>query len=127
MLSLNHLEWRLDPTSPSRIPEATGTDVDVVLFCDEGYCSSLAAGAACTISGCTRATDMIGGFQALARPRDYPSSSDGEVRGELDRLVALDAVTGALEHLDVRVGPAPHELGDVGVVDDGGEAHHARA
>ena len=63
MLSLNHLEWRLDPTSESRIPEATGTDVDVVLLCDEGYVSSLAAARLHDL-GLTRATDMIGGFQA---------------------------------------------------------------
>ena len=63
VLSLNHLEWRLDPTSASRIPEATGTDVDVVLLCDEGYCSSLAAARLHDL-GLTRATDMIGGFQA---------------------------------------------------------------
>ena len=63
VLSLNHLEWRLDPTSESRIPEATGTDVDVVLLCDEGYVSSLAAARLHDL-GLTRATDMIGGFQA---------------------------------------------------------------
>jgi rhodanese-related sulfurtransferase len=63
VLSLNHIEWRLDPTSPTRIPEATGTDVDIVVLCDEGYVSSLAAARLHDL-GLTRATDMIGGFQA---------------------------------------------------------------
>jgi rhodanese-related sulfurtransferase len=62
-ISLNHLEWRLDPTSASRIDAATDHDIDVVLLCDEGYCSSLAA-ARLQELGLTRATDVIGGFQA---------------------------------------------------------------
>jgi rhodanese-related sulfurtransferase len=63
VISLNHLEWRLDPTSPTRIPAATGTDVEVVLCCDEGYVSSLAAARLHDL-GLARATDVIGGFQA---------------------------------------------------------------
>jgi rhodanese-related sulfurtransferase len=62
-ISLNHLEWRLDPTSASRIPEAVSHDVDVILLCDEGYCSSLAAARLHDL-GLHRATDLIGGFQA---------------------------------------------------------------
>jgi rhodanese-related sulfurtransferase len=62
-LSLNHLEWRLDPASASRIPEAADHDIDIVLLCDEGYCSSLAA-ARLQELGLHRATDVIGGFQA---------------------------------------------------------------
>jgi rhodanese-related sulfurtransferase len=63
VISLNHLEWRLDPTSTSRIPEATDHDVEVVVVCDEGYCSSLAASRLHAL-GLHRATDIIGGFQA---------------------------------------------------------------
>src|SRR3712207_4101980 len=37
------LEWRLDPTSSSRIPEATGYDLTIVVVCRQGYSSSLAA------------------------------------------------------------------------------------
>jgi rhodanese-related sulfurtransferase len=37
------LEWRLDPTSPGRIPEATGPDPEVVVVCRQG-CSSRLAG-----------------------------------------------------------------------------------
>ncbi|CAM3911715.1 rhodanese-like domain-containing protein [Nocardiopsis rhodophaea] len=61
----NVLEWRLDPTSPYRIPEADGADRRVILFCNEGYASSLAA-AHLRDLGLRRATDMIGGFRAWA-------------------------------------------------------------
>jgi rhodanese-related sulfurtransferase len=61
----NHLEWRLDPESDARLPEATGYDVRVVVFCSEGYTSSLAA-AALKDLGLGRSTDVIGGFQAWA-------------------------------------------------------------
>jgi rhodanese-related sulfurtransferase len=59
----NVLEWRLDPTSPWRIDEVTGPDQEVVVVCDEGYASSLAA-ATLRRLGFRRATDLDGGFQA---------------------------------------------------------------
>jgi rhodanese-related sulfurtransferase len=61
----NVLEWRLDPTSPHRLPQATGPDVEVVLLCNEGFSSSLAA-ATLQRLGLRRATDVVGGFQAWA-------------------------------------------------------------
>ena len=57
------LEWRLDPTSPSRIKEATSSGICVIVICDEGYSSSLAA-ASLQDLGLVNATDVIGGFQA---------------------------------------------------------------
>jgi rhodanese-related sulfurtransferase len=59
----NVLEWRFDPASDARLPVATDHDVQVIVFCSEGYTSSLAATALQNI-GLRRATDMIGGFQA---------------------------------------------------------------
>jgi rhodanese-related sulfurtransferase len=59
----NVLEWRLDPASKARLPVATDHDIKVVVFCSEGYTSSLAAAALQDI-GLWRASDMIGGFQA---------------------------------------------------------------
>ncbi|MFJ2773053.1 rhodanese-like domain-containing protein [Streptomyces sp. NPDC087300] len=59
----NELEWRLDPQGSHRAPEATGHDLRVVVICNEGYASSLAA-ASLRQLGLTRATDLIGGFQA---------------------------------------------------------------
>ena len=59
----NVLEWRLDPASPHRIAEATGYDQRIILVCNEGYSSSLAA-ATLQDLGLRRATDLIGGYQA---------------------------------------------------------------
>ena len=59
----NHLEWRLDPTSDARIHEATDHDVRWIVFCSEGYSSSLAA-ASLQDLGLRNATDLAGGFRA---------------------------------------------------------------
>jgi rhodanese-related sulfurtransferase len=59
----NVLEWRFDPMSDARLPQATGYDVDVVVLCSEGYTSSLAADSLRAL-GLSRATDVIGGFVA---------------------------------------------------------------
>jgi len=62
----NQLEWRLDPTCPDRLDAVTGPDQTIVLVCDEGYASSLAA-AALRELGLRRATDLDGGYQAWRR------------------------------------------------------------
>ncbi|MFF0742371.1 rhodanese-like domain-containing protein [Streptomyces sp. NPDC004111] len=59
----NELEWRLDPRGSHRVPEATGHDLPVVVICNEGYASSLAAASLHQL-GLRRATDLVGGFQA---------------------------------------------------------------
>lgn len=56
------LEWRLDPTCPYRIPEATGPDLRVVVVCRHGFSSSLAA-ASLRAVGLRRATDLDGGVE----------------------------------------------------------------
>jgi rhodanese-related sulfurtransferase len=61
----NVLEWRFDPASDARLPQATGYDVEVVVLCSEGYTSSLAADALRSL-GLHRATDVVGGFVAWA-------------------------------------------------------------
>ena len=58
----NVLEWRFDPASEARLPEA-GYGARVVVFCSEGYTSSLAA-AALQQLGVRHATDLVGGFVA---------------------------------------------------------------
>jgi rhodanese-related sulfurtransferase len=65
VIDRNQLEWRLAPESDDRIPEVDA-DKTVILFCDEGYASSLAA-ATLQELGLPRATDLIGGFQAWKR------------------------------------------------------------
>ncbi len=59
-----HLEWRLDPSSDHRLPEVDrGTKV--IVLCNEGYASSLAARDLHRL-GLTTATDLVGGFRAWA-------------------------------------------------------------
>jgi rhodanese-related sulfurtransferase len=72
----NVLEWRLDPTSPDRIPEVTGREQAVILVCNEGYASSLAA-ATLQRLGMRNATDLDGGFQAWAAAGLPVSPRDG--------------------------------------------------
>jgi len=62
VIERNVLEWRFDPRSDARIPEAT-YDRRVIVLCQEGYTSSLAADALQSL-GIHRATDVIGGFAA---------------------------------------------------------------
>ena len=54
------LEWRLDPSCESHIPEIDGYDQMVIVACREGYSSSLAAQSLQRL-GLHHATDMIGG------------------------------------------------------------------
>lgn len=68
VIDRNVLEWRLDPGSADRIPEADGYRLRVIVVCNEGYASSLAA-ATLQELGLGRATDLIGGFQAWAASR----------------------------------------------------------
>ncbi|OBJ62923.1 rhodanese-like domain-containing protein [Mycobacterium asiaticum] len=65
VIERNVLEWRCDPTSEARLPEAVNDDVEWVILCSEGYTSSLAAAALLDL-GLHRATDVIGGYHALA-------------------------------------------------------------
>jgi rhodanese-related sulfurtransferase len=74
----NQLEWRLDPTSPGRIPEATDHGIAWIVLCDEGYSSSLAA-ASLQRLGLRNATDVIGGFQAW-KVAGLPIAAFGDVQ-----------------------------------------------
>jgi rhodanese-related sulfurtransferase len=65
IIERNVLEWRFDPQSAARLP-ITSYDARVIVFCSEGYTSSLAA-AALQDLGLHRATDLDGGFQAWRR------------------------------------------------------------
>jgi rhodanese-related sulfurtransferase len=57
----NVLEWRLDPTSEHALPVAH-EGRRIVLVCNEGYASSLAAATLCELG--VDATDLAGGFRA---------------------------------------------------------------
>ena len=62
IIDRNVLEWRLDPAGAHRIPEVRSPDEVVIVVCNEGYASSLAARSLQQL-GLHRATDLIGGFQ----------------------------------------------------------------
>jgi rhodanese-related sulfurtransferase len=66
VIERNVLEWRCDPTSESRLPQAVDDDVEWVVLCSEGYTSSLAA-AALRDLGLHSATDVVGGYLALVQ------------------------------------------------------------
>ena len=68
VIDRNVLEWRLDPTSPHRLPGMDDADRPIVLVCNEGYASSLAA-ATLQQLGLRGATDLAGGFQAVLAVR----------------------------------------------------------
>ena len=78
VIERNVLEWRLDPTSDSRLPIAD-YDLHVIVVCDEGYTSSLAA-AALKDLGIHRATDLIGGFRSW-RAAGLPTAGLGSTHG----------------------------------------------
>ena len=68
VMERNVLEWRLDPTSPHRIAEMDRPDMRIIVVCDEGYASSLAAAGLLDL-GLTNVTDLAGGYQAWRRRR----------------------------------------------------------
>jgi rhodanese-related sulfurtransferase len=73
------LEWRLDPRSEARIPEAVDHDIEVVVICRQGYSSSLAAASLQSV-GLGRATDMIGGVEAWQQAGLPLTSGPADVR-----------------------------------------------
>ena len=76
VIDRNVLEWRLDPTSAHHIPEANDRQRRIILVCNEGYSSSLAA-ATLQDLGLRLATDLAGGYQALMREDAVPRRSGG--------------------------------------------------
>ena len=82
----NVLEWRLDPASTHRHPCAPGLDDQVILMCNEGYQSSLAA-ATLQDLGFARATDLDGGFQAWRAAGLPIARTSGDERGPPDPAV----------------------------------------
>lgn len=80
----NVLEWRLDPAYSARLRIATDHEVQAIVFCSEGYTSSLAA-AALQDLGLWRATDMVGGFhpwRAAGLPIVLPNEASQNVPDE---------------------------------------------
>jgi rhodanese-related sulfurtransferase len=97
VIERNVLEWRCDPTCDARLPQAVGDDVEWVIVCSEGYTSSLAAAALLDL-GLHRATDVGGGYHALAAAGvlaqlgGWPVSVTGSIgqRPELREVLEAD-------------------------------------
>lgn len=66
VIDRNVLEWRLDPTSPDRLDPDMDPQRRIIIVCNEGYSSSLAARTLRQL-GLSRATDLVGGYQAWLR------------------------------------------------------------
>jgi len=75
VIDRNVLDWRLDPASDARLPIA-GYDLHVIVVCNEGYASSLAAAALQNL-GIQRATDLVGGYRAW-RAAGLPNTEPAE-------------------------------------------------
>jgi rhodanese-related sulfurtransferase len=75
VVARNVLEWRLDLASEFRDPEVAHPGGRVIVFCDAGYQSSLAAASLRRLG--VDATDMVGGFQAW-REEGLPVKGAGE-------------------------------------------------
>lgn len=88
VIDRNVLEWRLDPTCPHHIDAASHPDLRVVVVCNQGFSSSFAA-ATLRRMGLHRATDLVGGFQALMAqlPAQQTASERGSVDGASARTV----------------------------------------
>jgi rhodanese-related sulfurtransferase len=82
VIERNVLEWRMDPTSPSCLPEIVGHERPVVVLCSEGYASSFAAATLCQL-GLEHATDVAGGFHAWRRA-GLPVVGGGAAAGHRD-------------------------------------------
>jgi rhodanese-related sulfurtransferase len=93
-IARNVLEWRCDRASPWRDAAITGAGARVIVVCNEGYQSSLAA-ATLQRLGHVDATDVIGGFQAWKAAglpvRPMNASDAGEALSTIERKrVAYD-------------------------------------
>jgi rhodanese-related sulfurtransferase len=76
VIDRNVLEWRLAPDSEWRIDAVAGPETRVIVLCNEGYSSSLAASTLKEL-GLVNATDVIGGFQAWKAAGLPTSLSEG--------------------------------------------------
>lgn len=81
LVERNVLEWRCDPTSDARLPEAVDDDVEWIVLCSEGYTSSLAAAALVDL-GLHRSTDVVGGYHALKAAGVLDALSSSFVRAQ---------------------------------------------
>jgi rhodanese-related sulfurtransferase len=94
VIARNVLEWRLDPGGEHRDRRAARADRQMIVFCDAGYASSLAAATLRQLG--LEATDMIGGFQAWRKEGLPVKEAAGTLRGgkaEAEGFAAGEAAT----------------------------------
>ncbi len=70
-IPLTVLEWRVAPDAPLRSPHVGGLDAQLILICDHG-CSTILAAASLVELGFAGAGDVVGGFAAW-RDRGLPT------------------------------------------------------
>lgn len=68
IIGRNVLEWRLDVGGDHRLEGMDDPSRRIIVVCDEGYASSLAAASLLDV-GLTNVTDLDGGYQAWLRQR----------------------------------------------------------
>jgi rhodanese-related sulfurtransferase len=123
VIERNVLEWRLDPRSEDRVTIA-GYDVRVIVFCNEGYTSSLAAAALHEL-GIRGATDLIGGYRAWraaglpTERRDLSAGQPGAHVLDEDDPLTLHLVGAQLARLDRAHDVAPVAPGHADDLVDG--------
>jgi rhodanese-related sulfurtransferase len=99
VIDRNVLEWRLDPTSAHRVIETIDADREIVLVCNEGYASTLAA-VSLQHLGLRRATDLDGGFQAVLAESGR-NGPDGTARERVEDQASVAHDERAIdEHVD---------------------------
>ena len=81
------LEWRLDPESDWRSPHSPDLGDRIVLLCDHGFSSVLAAASLLDL-GFARAADVVGGFAAW-REAGLPVAYVGDAPGAPDELPGM--------------------------------------
>lgn len=62
----NTLEWRVDSTSGAPDPRINDPDQQLIVVCNDGYSSSLAAASLVEL-GFLNAADLVGGYRAWKR------------------------------------------------------------
>jgi len=95
VIERNVLEWRLDPASDARLPQAGSYDLQIIIMCSEGYTSSLAA-ASLQDLGLSAATDLDGGFRAWAAAGLPVTDVAAAASTNPARVLGLGDRTGAL-------------------------------
>ena len=110
VIDRNVLEWRLDPASPHCVEAIDGYDQRIVLVCNEGYSSSLAA-ATLRKLGLHRATDLDGGVQAMLAARHWDAVHGNKAAAETSWFQAEPSTS---QRLLTDYAPPPASVVDVG-------------